>query len=904
MDREDKRPQFFFLSLKDLVGVLSKKRRSIFLGGAGIAFLALMLTLTKPVVFKAEGRFFASPDGEGSSSSMGSGSFFSTLVGMSQDNPSAIGIMNSDLILDPLVEEGALQLRLHPLKTKSKAAHIYENLKVAYAHYKKRRRPVTTPEFHPLICLSATYLGDVPVLGRATFKKDGAFTLVVDGEVHEGNLGIPVEGKNFSITLAVKEEANIKGETYSFDLVPKHTVIRELSKGFIIESDADNPNILDIAYSHPDRDYAVFMVNELMRQYQVYLKKKSKERSEVQLAYLNTRKKETRRELEADLQELADNSRSEIESAGFASSADEGAFLSSQLEALRKRGFEIDLTMDHLLTLKESPGTPSEVMGSEALSALSRALRDLELKKEGLEIALYSRGNEGIKDAEKALESRMEKLSQVSKDRFEVEELLASNAEEGMLPKALRGDAQSKKMIRKNLENKLKTLSLCTRVLEEQIEDPIFLDNTFSGISLDTANSLYLSYNRDLDVVELERKKKEDILEKLAMPDFEISSLSGVLDDSVSQEMIRNVSQLSLKKTDEKNRTEKERERLSQLIDVQRSFLIKHLEESKNLLVLKEDVIKKKIEALQMVTHQLYGKEMSVIKGNYLSQVEGKIDFLRKEKEQIRERVEELKQKMATLPQKKIKEMLLDLEQTVSKTILSDITQLVESKNISHNLEQIESRPVDYAFAPVLPDSPKLFLFLVGGSILGAVFASFLVLGKEFAEGFEATEDTLDILGLNLLGTLYIEDLRQRLNYLTKDNLTSLRRAKALIEKQKGEKEATLILGRGPNYSSYLAALLEKEGKRVKLLSFERETFLVEKLSSPEFKRELEADKNEYDLVLLVFPYLPEEGEAEAIALQSKTLLITLGGEKQNALQRLFALSLEKRESTGFFIAG
>lgn len=903
MDQE-KNTRYFLLSLGDIAEVLLKKKKWIFLGSLFFAFLGGYFTLSRPLIYKSEARFFAASEGEGGSVG-GSTSFLSTLVGMNTSNPSAVAIMNSQLILDPLVQKTALQFFLQPEEAKTRSAHIYENLKTAYAHYKKKKRPIFNDFQKPIFCTHIQYSGETPLNGTLSFDSNSDYSIEVEGERFKGKLGVPFATKKFSLTLVKGAENQLAGRSFLFDILPKHRVVQELSKSFQIEADAENANVLKITYAHPNRHFSAYMINELMEQYQSYLKTKSDERSAAQLSYLNRRKKETRKELEADLAELARHALLEAQDDGFLNTHEEGTFLASQFEGLKKRGFEIDLTLDHLQSLLDFPGTPSDMVQSEALFTLSKSLRELQIKKEGLEIALLSKNSSSLTEKNALFEKRMHQFEDLNKSKFEIKELLASNSDEVTLPKALREGEEAflaRQLVEKNLRNRLKSLEVYEKVLQEQIDDPVFSDDSFNGISLETANTLFLNYHAELDAIELEKKKKEDILLKLSNPNFEISSLSSVFDDTVSQEMIRTASQLSLKRSDEKNRTEKERDRLAKLIEVQRGFLIKHLEESQNLLSLKEELIRNKIHALQSLMHALANKEISLLENSYVEQVKGKMDFLSKEKDQIEMRIRDIKLQIAKLPEKKMREVLLDLEQTVSKTMLEDISQLVESKNISHNLELIESRPIDFAVSPLLPDPPNLLLFLIGGTLLGGCFASSLAVAGEFIEGFAVSKDTLSILGFYHLGSLFIEDLRQRLEHLTQENLASLRRSKGFLEGFKTPFVASLILGKGPDYSSYLAQLLEMEDKKVKVISFNGGTFIPERLNSAAFLEGLKRDKETYDVVLLIFSMLPEESAAEVIAKKSEKLLITLTDEKQDELSRLLEICESKKEQVAFFL--
>ena len=119
----------------------------------------------------------------------------------------------------------------------------------------------------------------------------------------------------------------------------------------------------------------------------------------------------------------------------------------------------------------------------------------------------------------------------------------------------------------------------------------------------------------------------------------------------------------------------------------------------------------------------------------------------------------------------------------------------------------IESAPIDLALAPLHPIFPKVLLWGVLGFLLGGSLGSLFVFGKGLVHGLEATDEHLSAMGYPVLG---------HLNSI--ENLETLRRLQAYFDpsmEAKGVQQLLLLQGEGPDYTSELADLFLKRGKKV-----------------------------------------------------------------------------------------
>ncbi len=84
------------------------------------------------------------------------------------------------------------------------------------------------------------------------------------------------------------------------------------------------------------------------------------------------------------------------------------------------------------------------------------------------------------------------------------------------------------------LANLQHVLEVLERTMRERLTHQQNPFQEFEGISLETAQQLYVSYSKEGSDLEATRAQISFVIEKLEDPNFEISSLSSVLNDSVS----------------------------------------------------------------------------------------------------------------------------------------------------------------------------------------------------------------------------------------------------------------------------------------------------------------------------------------------------------------------------------
>lgn len=459
------------------------------------------------------------------------------------------------------------------------------------------------------------------------------------------------------------------------------------------------------------------------------------------------------------------------------------------------------------------------------------------------------------------------------------------------------GDFQLLRVQRESLESALASTS----------QNPAFAF-VLEGMSLESTHALYLSLIAQRDQLGSLIKQNRFILKQLEDPLFEISSLANSLKDEVSRGIISQAGSLVLHLMDSDNRSEREQQRLRHELTQQRNFLSAHLNQSTDLLVLEEEFLKDKIQALQRVQLSLIHQQMEITEGHWKDFLEARLHQLETERELVGQTLGKLRYQMAELPKRWASERLMMQKFNLNRALAEEVAKLVESNNISNNLETIKSAPIDYAVTPLFPVPPHLILFSLLGLIFGAFLGGSYAVIKGTHEGLTVSAESLQLAQQHVAGPLGREGA----------SLETLRRLTAHLCQERNS-VIFLMMGKGTDYSDALATLLSKRGERVlKIdLSFSKKAaveelpgilqvvegetlhakmmsngaydfissggispYRSELICSQRFRIFLDYLKMKYDVILLAAPTDAHSAEAECLSKGFDKIAATVGAEK------------------------
>ncbi len=320
-------------------------------------------------------------------------------------------------------------------------------------------------------------------------------------------------------------------------------------------------------------------------------------------------------------------------------------------------------------------------------------------------------------------------------------------------------------------------------------------EQTRSGLNLITAQELLVGYTRERDNLQAQLREIVFLRDRLSQDDFEMSSLGGVFNDTVTADLIQKASALALQIKDDNNRSDREHVRLHEALQTQKNFLSQYLFQTIELKKLRAKLLSDKITSLRQTT----------------------VSLLQTEKELLRDKLQELNLKMIDLPEKWRRESLLMLKRELGSMMLQGISQLTEAKNLGQHIFQASSKPLDSANVPTTVDRSKIFIFSCFFSLLGGGCAFASIFCKNMLRGFPVTEENLKVAGFPISGSLS-RYCNTHLSQISSADLETLRQmAEFLVsrDKKEGALVATCIGGKHPNYTLSLAELLSMRGLKL-----------------------------------------------------------------------------------------
>jgi tyrosine-protein kinase Etk/Wzc len=316
-------------------------------------------------------------------------------------------------------------------------------------------------------------------------------------------------------------------------------------------------------------------------------------------------------------------------------------------------------------------------------------------------------------------------------------------------------------------------------------------------LTLQSAKTLYLQYTEKKDVSEAQLRERIFLRDRLNNPDFELSSLSTFLTDSVSLALTQRATDIALKIKDGENRTAREQERLKEELETQKHFLHQHLTHMIELEKLQLRLLSHKIDSLQGQT----------------------LNLLDAEKNLLKDKLTELNKKMSSLPEKWRRENLLLLKKEFGSRIIGSMTQLVETKNLNQKLYQVSSKHLDLSIPPLKAQHPHLILFSLLAAFLGCFIYYFFKLSIWLIRGFPISHGNLKYSGQSTYGVLS-PNCSLQLEQLEENDLSTLRGLAHFICTLPPKSCVALLTGNNPDWSSSLAELLSYSGKKILLVHY------------------------------------------------------------------------------------
>lgn len=792
--------------------------RAAWIGGV----LAIFFLFTKTPKYKVEASFQeASPKtftGENLVKDFLGGS------GLINDQPQAKALMISHQVLRPLVERLGLGAQVPSSGKFSRAYCLLRDNLLA-------ERGKSLPDLDPFVFQNVHYDKETPLFFWMRFEDEQHFSLLDHKKetILSTEVGKEIQLPEVSFTLSQIPKAIRFHHYYPLHISSWIHPAQELRSLIQINSAKNNKAIYSLKFFHRDRRFGVRVLNELMAEYRNYLKNDYDFIAQEQLAYLEMRQMDLFKKLVVDFEKHAEYLSRNLESNGFVDIQDESKVLLAPIQQMILKVDAIDLELSRLDQLERE----NHIMAptddgpfAHRLAEISHAISDLKQQRDLLELSLQRQSI-----GENQLEARFHELQEIRSRRNAAKQLLCAVDHDEELQCNFPFDpertlASWAKRLKKNqengtedfveyLDNHIRLLSLQEKMLQERFfyDDEGF--HQFEGIDLPTVQSLFVQYSNQLDSCEASMLHYSQLQREIDQKEFEISSLSSVLKDPLSQGLIASASQIGLQLKDEKHHSLKEGQRWEEELSLQKKILKDHLRQLFKVEELNASLIREKIIGLQKTSLDCIHQQISVLNEQALDAMKERREGLIQEKKVLERKIRDLSERASKiLPEKWSYQQWLELKTQLGLKMMHIVTQLVESKTIGRHLHHVESKPLDMAILPNSPVKPRLLMMIFIG-MFGAGFSYFFIrLINTILKGFPSSFEKLTAMQYPLMGKISSLCDGYGIDAVTGSDLELLREIGLFLETLPKTKIASLLIGRGPDYSYALAEILARKSIR------------------------------------------------------------------------------------------
>ncbi|OGN63466.1 MAG: hypothetical protein A3E80_05170 [Chlamydiae bacterium RIFCSPHIGHO2_12_FULL_49_9] len=820
-------------TLSDVSDLFKRQKKKLIKAALIGSLLFAFLSIIKAPKYKAEATFKESAersDGGGSLRDLLSGG------GFGGAEPQAIVLMKSYQVLKPLVHQMGLQASVSNQRwlIAKVLSRTRDNLKIEMGKL--------IDDLDGFIFKNVFYDGENSLSFFLRFSDASQFVLYSEDKktkIAEGTLGSEVRLENLSFTVEKPPHQLKINAFYPLTISPWEGIAKGLKSDLKIAPQKASKSIYDLTFAHRDRHFAAKVLNQLMREYQNYLKRDHDQLADEQFVYLEKKQQQLYAKLDDIFQAYAAHMGSNLEKSGYFGVDDQarGLLVPHQQMFSELCAIETDLA---LLSETEKTGGILSFTKNEALSGASLWHVIHELKQQRDLIEVSGRGKEKGLSFDEKVAFRSKELQELRQERALLERFLASvDSREALFPGELAslsilnhspteffsshltswiervqksGESKAKEDLVLYIENCMRLLSVRENMLQERLLHG-GEETELDGIDLHTARALFAEYNAKLDAAKAQIKLYTDLKNEIPRPDFELSSLSSLLKDPLSQKLIVSAGEAALHIKNEKYRSSKEEERGKEEISLHKSVLASHLDQLLRVEEIHASVIRDKMEALQRTSLDCINQQISAYYEQAKDSLIDRREALLQKKAVLQMKMQDIQTIASDLPERWKLERWLEVRTRMNSKIMEMFTELVESKTISHHLHHVESKPLDLAIVPKVPNPTQIRWMAFMGAFAAVFGTFFFSLIRTVFKGFPSSFEKLQAMGLPILGKISSFCDGPLAEAPTGPDLDLLRKLSLFLKNKGAGKVVSLISGSGPNYSYAL-------GEHLSLMSY------------------------------------------------------------------------------------
>lgn len=934
----------FKLSTVDLLHLIAKRKRRVFLAVFFTSLIFSLYALMRPVHYLAEGSFRE----KGKSNSSFDNRAAMVLIGGNQRDAEGEPIFKSRKVVSAVVRKLGLQATVDPRRGQpGPLALLLYNLYLEWAHFMEADEPLFEDPVYPFKIADLDYPHDA----RKAFSliyKDGEVQLKdrSSGAKYVGKVGLPIQGEDFKVTI-VPTHAEA-GKIYTLSFAPFTRTLKDVTRGLKVQADKNDKSLIKLSYVSLDRFLARDVVAVLMDAYLDYLEQEQRVIHERQIAYLENRQADSFAALKKKMELHAHEVAKDALKSGFIGSDKAIQFFAAHQEQLQAKKEQADLLIKGLRDVVHQDAVPIDrLVGAWELPHLNAQVQHLgELKslRDSLSLTLWDPQVEIDTDQ---FAHRVKEWEELQHDSLEIDKLIVALDEKGIVnpPDGLHGKihffinfwqeelnkslhafnegskenfyplfndwAKKKESFKSLLHNLKHFIDVQSSAVQEELVHSKEIEEEFKGIDLQISQDLFKRYLTQLEELQAQERHLAFLKEQIKQEEFAISSLSSIMQDPIANDLVNRAAALELAIRDPKNRSEKEQARMHDELNLERNFLSMHLEQTLELNKIKQSLMQEKFTSLQRATLGFLHRQISFLEHQIKDLIQSKITSLEQERELYQEQIQNLGDQLATYPEKWVRDELLKQAMQIQQMQAQEITRIVENKNITSNLELIQSSPLDEAFPPPLPLMPMTPLYAFLGGFLGFLLGICSILAQFLFKGIPLTPGNVELQNQKVLGRLQEPErsfnafldsdletfrailIQMRHSLLIAGSNTSWAKTFATYARQTGQKVLFIDLDFNTSYDPEGLCQYLKGGPNPRILSdtvsFSGTTrSYLELLCQKKFSTWLSQVKGDYDLIVASIACPPYSATVVHLSQFFEHTILVVQDEKMEQLKSIF----------------
>ena len=565
-------PEEKVFSLGDVARLFRKKRAKLILLAFLFAIMAAIYMLSRPARYTVHATFKESAEKK-----EGDNALLKSMLGNlgSFEAPQAAVLMKSYRVLKPIIIHLGLQAQIQERGWLNCHYHYcLDNIRA------ELHRPL--PNIDSFRFKDVCYEGEKAFSCRIIFRDAQTFDVYYRKKKFSAKLGEPIDLGVASFRLMHAPQSVQFNCLYPLTINSWLDVVQSIRSNLKIVAHKLNQSIDDLSLSQRDRFLGAEILNELMAEYQHYLKQDHDQVAAAQLAYLEERQQSLLDLLNLAMDEHVSYLRSNVQDMGFLSSDQESKAFSVPYQELFRESLSADMEMAQLSAWQKDVPThlgENFLVGAK-IHRIRDSIQELESERELIAASIY-------------FHSPKEGLFHLQNGNFDLEGIDLATAKKLIMESSenldhSKAEIQHLHELQNRVEDSTFNLSSLSSVLKDPTSEKLLAEATELHLQIeDEDNHSDKEEGHNRRELSLQRKILQDHLQQLV----EIEQMNV----SLAQEKIASLQQISL-------------DCINRQISVKQEQIEELISQRKESLIHEKQLLEKKMQDLRLKMNDLPDK--------------------------------------------------------------------------------------------------------------------------------------------------------------------------------------------------------------------------------------------------------------------------------------------------------